>query len=205
MPMNIVDEKFNEWTQGLDQVQARISVFRHIRDIPYAVVPSIMDYRGYRDILKIGLGSCSPKHFLLCEMFQRLGLPALYVVYPHRWEEIAKIMGEYSERLEQMALALPVSRHLACKVEIDDRLVLVDATIDLPLQKAGFTVNAGWDGKSDMLLPVTPIGAEDWYYHSEGRLMRTSVAPQFQAFYPELNRFLDQMRRLYNYLLVIDE
>jgi hypothetical protein len=114
-------------------------------------------------------------------------------------------MGEYSERLEQMALALPVSRHLACKVEIDDRLVLVDATIDLPLQKAGFTVNAGWDGKSDMLLPVTPIGAEDWYYHSEGRLMRTSVAPQFQAFYPELNRFLDQMRRLYNYLLVIDE
>ena len=203
--MNIVDEKFNEWTQGLDPVQARISVFRHIRDIPYAVVPSIMDYRGYRDILKIGLGSSSPKHFLLCEMFQRLGLPVLYVVYPHRWEEIAKIMGEYSERLEQMALALPVSRHLACKVEIDDRLVLVDATIDLPLQKAGFTVNAGWDGKSDMLLPVTPIGAEDWYYHSEGRLMRTSVVPQFQAFYPELNRFLDQMRRLYNYLLVIDE
>ncbi len=83
-------------------------------------------------------------------MFHRLGLPVFYVVYPHRWEEIAKIMGEYSERLEEMARALPVTRHLACKVEIDDRLVLVDATLDLSLQKAGFTVNAGWDGRSEM-------------------------------------------------------
>ena len=203
--MNIVDKKFNEWTQGLDPLQARISVFRHIRDIPYAVVPSIMDYRGYRNIFKEGKGSCSPKHFLLCEMFHRLGLPVFYVVYPHRWEEIAKIMGEYSERLEKMARALPVTRHLACKVEINDRLVLVDATFDLSLQKAGFTVNTGWDGKSDMLLPVSPCGAEEWYCPSEARLMKTSLDPQFQVFYPELNRFLDQMRRLYNYLLVIDE
>jgi hypothetical protein len=203
--MNIVDEKFNEWTEGLDPLQARISVFRHIRDIPYAVVPAVMDYRGYRNILKIGQGSCTPKHFLLCEMFQRLGLPVFYVVYPHRWAEIAKIMGEYSERLEEMALALPVTRHLACKVEIDGRLVLVDATLDLPLQKAGFTVNAGWDGKSDMLLPVTPCGAGEWYSPGEARLMKTSLDAQFQSFYPELNRFLDQMRRLYNYLLVIDE
>jgi hypothetical protein len=203
--MNIVDEKFNEWTEGLDPLQARISVFRHIRDIPYAVVPAVMDYRGHRNILKIGQGSCTPKHFLLCEMFQRLGLQVFYVVYPHRWAEIAKIMGEYSERLEEMALALPVTRHLACKVEIDGRLVLVDATLDLPLQKAGFTVNAGWDGKSDMLLPVTPCGAEEWYSPAEARLMKTSLDAQFQSFYPELNRFLDQMRRLYNYLLVIDE
>jgi len=59
---------------------------------PLAVVPEIMDYRGYRNILKTGKGSCSPKHFLLSEMFYRLGLPVLYVVYPHRWDEIAGIM-----------------------------------------------------------------------------------------------------------------
>jgi hypothetical protein len=88
---------------------------------------------------------------------------------------------------------------------IDDRLVLVDVTLDLPLQQAGFTVNADWDGKSDMLLPVTPCGEEGWYYPSEARLMKTSLSSEFQAFYPELNRFMEQMRRLYNYLLVIDE
>ena len=203
--MNIIDEKFNEWTKGLDPLRARISIFRHIRDIPYAIVPSIMDYRSYRNIFKNGNGSCSPKHFLLCEMFRRLDLPVWFVIYSHRWDETAKIMGEYSTRLEEMALALPVSRHLACKVKIDDKLVLVDATLDLPLQKAGFNVNADWDGKSDTVLPVTPCGDEEWYYPSEARLMKTSLDPQFQVFYPELNRFLDQMRRLYNYLLVIDE
>ncbi len=201
--MNIVDKKFKEWTKGRDPQQARISIFNHIRDIPYAVVPELMDYRGYPNILKVGEGSCSPKHFLLCKMFQRLGLPVLYVVYPHRWDETAEIMGEYSLRLKDMALALPVSRHIACKVEIDDKLVLVDATLDLPLQKAGFQVNSEWDGKSDTLLPMTPCGEEEWYSPAEARLMRTNLDPQFREFYPELNRFLDQMRRLYNYLLVI--
>jgi hypothetical protein len=136
-------------------------------------------------------------------MFQRLGLSVLYVVYPHRWDETAEIMGEYTLRLKNMALALPISRHLACKVEIDDKLVLVDATLDLPLQKAGFQVNSDWDGKSDTLLPMTPCGEEEWHSPAEARLMRTNLDEQFRAFYPELNLFLDQMRRLYNYLLLI--
>lgn len=203
--MNIVDDKYKEWTKGLTPLQARINVFNKIRDIPYAIVPEIMDYREYINILKAGKGSCSPKHFLLCEMYRRLGLPVLYVVYPHRWDEIAEIMGEYSVRLSDMAMALPVSRHLACKVEIDDRLVLVDATFDLPLQKAGFKVNVNWDGISDTVLSVTPCGEEEWYHPSEARLMKTSLGQHFRDFYSELNTFLDQMRRLYNYLLVIKE
>ena len=202
--MNIVDEKFKEWTKDLTPLQARINVFNHIRDIPYAIVPEIMDYRGYPNILKTGKGSCSPKHFLLCEIYRRLGLQVLYVVYPHRWDKIAEIMGEYSDRLKDMALALPVSRHMACKVEIDGKLVLLDATFDLPLQKAGFPVNANWDGISNMNLPVTPCGEEEWYYPSEARLMKTDINAQFRVFYPELNTFLDQMRRLYNFLLVVD-
>jgi hypothetical protein len=203
--MNNIDKNFNEWTKGLDPLQARINIFMKIRDIPYAVVPEIMDYRGYPKILKTGKGSCSAKHFLLCEMYTRLGLSVLYVVYPHRWDEIAGIIGEYSERLKNMASALPVSRHIACKVEINDRLVLVDATFDLPLQKAGFRVNADWDGVSDTILPVTPSGDEEWYYPSEARLMKTRLDKQFRAFYPEFNTFLEQIRRLHNYLLVIDE
>ena len=202
--MNIVDEKYKEWTKGLTPLQARINVFNKIRDISYAVVPEIMNYRGYPNILKAGKGSCTPKHFLLCEMYRRLGLPVLYVVYPHRWDEIAEIIGEYSVRLKEMALTLPVSSHLACKVEINDRLVLVDATFDLPLQKAGFIVNANWDGISDTVLPITPCGEEELYYPSEARLMKTNISEQFRAFYPELNTFMDQMRRLYNYLLVVD-
>ena len=201
--MKILDEKFKEWTKGRDPLQARINVFKEVRDIPYAIVPELIAYRGYTNILRVGRGSCYPKHFLLCEMFQRLGLSVLYVVYPHRWDEIAEIIGEYSLRLKNMALALPVSRHISCKVEIDNRLVLVDATLDLPLQKAGFPVNADWDGKSDTILPMTPCGEEELYNPSEAPLIRTQIDEQFRAFYPEFNTFLEQIRRLYNYLLVI--
>ena len=47
--MNIVDEKFKEWTKGIDPLQARINIFNNIRDIPYAIVPEMMDYRGYTE------------------------------------------------------------------------------------------------------------------------------------------------------------
>jgi hypothetical protein len=55
-----------------------------------------------------------------------------------------------------------------------------------------------------MNLPVTPCDEEEWYYPLEARLMKTDINAQFRVFYPEFNTFLDQMRRLYNYLLVVD-
>ena len=68
---DMVDEKFREWTSGKDAVQARISIYQKIRDIPYAVIPELNDAERYVDILRLGKGSCTPKHFLLGNMFQR--------------------------------------------------------------------------------------------------------------------------------------
>jgi hypothetical protein len=194
--MNIIDENFNDWTKGRDPVQARINIFKNIRDIPYAIVPELIDYRGYSDILKVGRGSCSPKHFLLCEMFQRLGLSVLYVVYPHWWNERAELLEKYSVKLKNMAQALPISHHIACKVEINKKLVLVDATLDLPLAKADLPVNMDWDGKSDTVLPMTPCGEEEWYHPSEAPLMSARIDKQFLAFYTEFNVFLEWVRGL---------
>jgi len=50
-------------------------------------------------------------------------------------------------------------------------------------QESGFYRDAGWDGKSDMLLPVTPIGAEDWYYHSEGRFDEDQRGPAISSLF----------------------
>lgn len=196
LAMKILDEKFNEWTKGRDLLHARINIYRQIRDIPYAIVPELIGFKNHLDILKLGKGSCSPKHFLMCEMFQRLGLPVLFVVYPHRWDERADLLGEYSERLKKMAQEMPVSYHVACKVEIDDRLVLVDATLDLPLQKAGWPVNSDWDGRSDTMLPMTPCGEEELYHPSEAPLMNARIDAQFLEFYRELNAFLEWIRQI---------
>src|SRR5690606_1833186 len=99
-----------------------------------------------------GKGSCTPKHFLLRDMYERLGLLTLYAVYPFRWSDLEV---DYPPFLRDLARAVPISYHLACKVEIEGRLVLVDATVDRPLRRLGLPVNENWDGRSSMLLPVT--------------------------------------------------
>jgi len=196
--MATVDEKFREWTRGKNAVQARISIYRGIRDIPYAVVPELNDAERYIDILKLGRGSCTPKHFLLGNMFQRLGMLVLYVVYPFRWDDFGTY---YPPRLRRLAEELPTSYHLACKVDIEGELVLVDATLDSALMKQalerfGLTVNKEWDGVSNTLLPMNPCGEEQLYHPSEAYLMQARYNEKQLAFYRELNSWFEDVRRL---------
>ena len=153
----IIERSFQEWTRGQNAVEARVSIYHRIRDIPYAVIPELADARRYVEILRYGRGSCTPKHFLLGDMYQKLGLMVLYVVYPYRWDEGT---AEYPPRLKKLAEAMPTSHHLACRVDINGELVLVDATLDPALKVLGAPVNEEWDGKSDTKLPVNPCGEE---------------------------------------------
>ena len=57
-----------------------------------------------------------------------------------------------------MARTMPPVHHLACKVFINGRYIIVDATVDPPLGNIGLSVNKFWDGESDTLLPVPPAG-----------------------------------------------
>lgn len=190
----ILDDKFRQWTQGKDPVQARISVYEKVRDIPYAVLPDLIDAERYVDILKLGRGSCTPKHFLLGYMFQRLGLLVLYAVYPFRWGERAEVLDDYPQQLRELSRELPMSHHLACKVEIDRKLVLVDATLDPPLANAELPVNQKWDGFSDTLLPMAPCGEEEVFHPLEAHLMQARYDEKSLAFYDELNACLEMVR-----------
>jgi len=188
----MLNEKFRQWSQGKDTTQTRISIYERIRDIPYAVIPHLVDAERYVEILKLGKGSCTPKHFLLCNMYQRLGLLVLYVVYPFRWDEAN---FDYPPRLRRLAEELPTAYHLACKVEIDGELILIDATLDSALKRTGLPVNNNWDGVSDTLLPMHSCGKEQLYHPSEAYLMQAQYDQESLAFYSEFNRFLEEMRR----------
>lgn len=187
----LVEGKFREWTRGEDVVSARVSIFEKIRDIPYAVIPEINDAERYVDILRLGKGSCTPKHFLLCNMYQKLGMMVLYVVYPFRWDEVEI---EYPRRLKRLAEAMSTSYHIACKVDIGGELVLVDATLDPVLKELGLPVNMQWDGTSNTLLPVDPCGEEQLYHPSEAPLMQPRVDEDSLIFYGELNAWLEKVR-----------
>ena len=190
-----LEETFRKWTAGKNAVQARISTFENVRDIPYAVDPGLIRPDRFTDILTLRRGSCTPKHLLLCDMFQRLGLTVLFVVYPFRWGDSSDIMVGHLEPLREMAVALPLSHHLACRVDIEGRFVLVDAILDPPLEKAGLVINHEWDGLSDTLLPMTPCGEEQLYHPSEAYLMEARSGQEWAEFYAELNTCLERVRQ----------
>ena len=188
----IVLRKFNQWTQGKNSLEARISIYNMIRDIPYAIIPELIDPERYTKIFTAGKGSCSPKHFLLCEMYQKLGLTVLYACYPFRWEEV-KV--DYPTKLRKLARVIPTSYHVACKAEINGELVLVDATLDPIMGRLGLPVNKDWDGISDTLLPIMSCGEEQLYHPSEASHIKPRLDDKSLAFYQELNSWLVKVRR----------
>jgi hypothetical protein len=188
----LIEDTFNQWAQGKSTIEARVSIYEKIRDIPYAVIPKLIDSERYVEILRVKRGSCTPKHFLLCAMYQKLGMTVLYTVYPFRWDELEV---DYPPRLRTLAEAVPTSYHLTCKVDIDGRLVLVDATLDPALKRLGLPVNESWDGKSNTLLPMKPCGEEQLYHSSEAYL-RAQPDEKSLAFYKELNLWLEELRKL---------
>ena len=187
-----VDQQLHEWTHGEEPREARITIYYNIRDIPYAAIPELREPRRYHEILKFNTGSCTPKHILLGKMYEKIGLEALYAVYPFRWEDFTPI---YPENLRRLAEDMPEANHLACRINIDGKLTLVDATLDLPLGRAGFPVNQEWDGMRDTILAVNPCGEEELYDSSE--IFTAQSRPlddRSLAFYNALNVWLKQLR-----------
>ena len=153
----LVNQRYREWTQDLDPRNALISVFQHVRDIPYSLaVPMTDPSTAPERILSLGKGYCGPKHYLLAEMLRRLGYEVVFATFPFLWNDPDI---QYPAELRKLAASLPVAYHLACRVLIDRRFVLVDATWDRPLGRAGFPVNENWDGRADTRCAVKPLRA----------------------------------------------
>lgn len=151
----LVQSAFHEWIHGLDTRESMISIFSHIRDIPYSlVVPPNDSKTQLEQILIAGKGSCAAKHYLLAEMFRNLNLSVVYATFPFLWNDPNL---HYPLQLRTLAATLPVAHHLACRVQIGCSWVLVDATWDLPLAKAGFPVNGNWDGYSETKCAVKSL------------------------------------------------
>jgi hypothetical protein len=155
--ISLVDARFAEWTSGLDTRESMISIFSHIRDIPYSFVVSNPDPKtSPEQLLKAGKGSCGPKHHLLAEMYRKLNLCVVFATIAFSWNDPDLL---YPSELRKQAVRLPAAYHLACRVQIGCRWILVDATWDLPLGKAGFPVNERWDGYSEMRCGVKPFNS----------------------------------------------
>jgi hypothetical protein len=201
MVQKIILKKFDEWTKDLGPKESRIAVFEHVRDIPYAIVPGLgHSIHGPARMLAMNRGYCEPKHFLMCMMYQRLGIPTKYVTYPFRWN--AQDIN-YPLKLKKVVNGMPRGYHLACKAYVNEKWVSVDATWDLPLKRLGFPVNEGWDGFSNTLNAVKPE-EEITHENEEQRieyisktgwsLLTKKEKVSSLRFYDELNKWLEETR-----------
>jgi len=155
MDRDIVVETLGEWTEGLGPEESRIAIFERIRDMPYEIIAELKDpYEGPASTIKAGRGSCTSKHFLLGAMFEILHTPVKYVTYAFYWDDPDI---DYPVDLRELARRAPLEYHLAIKAYIERRWVLVDATWDPPLKKAGYPINESWDGISDTKNAVKPL------------------------------------------------
>ena len=151
----LVKATFAEWTQCLDTRESMISIFSHIRDLPYSPVASVSDPKtSMEQLLVTGRGSCGPKHYLLSEMFRKLNISVFFTTVTFSWDDPDL---HYPPVLRELAARLPVAHHLACSVQVGCRWILVDATWDSPLSKVGFPVNDHWDGYSETRCAVKPL------------------------------------------------
>jgi hypothetical protein len=152
---SVVDKKFYEWTHSMNIHDSMVSIFEHIRDIPYYLNAPMPDPENSPEqVLIEGKGSCGPKHYLLAELFRKLNLSVVYATIAFSWDDPDLC---YPPSLRKQAKLLPVAYHLACRVQIGCRWILVDATWDTPLAKAGFPVNDQWDGYSETRCAVKPL------------------------------------------------
>lgn len=148
----LILRKFKEWTGRTGDKS--VNIFNAVRDIPFAVEPEQYSREnGPSDMLKINMGFCVPKHYLLGEMYRELGIDIKYCVCPFRWADLAML----SPAIRKAAKTLPVTLHLMCKAYIGGKWIAVDATWDAPLAAADFPVNSPWDGKSETINAVKPM------------------------------------------------
>ena len=194
MPGLIMESALREWTAGLPLQEQLISIYYHIRDIPYALVsvPAHQD-SGPGHLLITGRGSCGPKHHLLGAMFMELGIPVRYRTWPFLWNDPALL---YPPELRASAKRLDLSSHLACQAFLQGTWILVDATWDLPLEKAGFPVNHTWDGRSDTLLAVHPVSIDEYQRWRDNQTSDRSKKGNVDGreFFDLFNDWLEQVR-----------
>jgi len=198
-----IRRRFVDWTQGLNELDSRIRVFEKIKNIPYGVTPNLPpDYNITRasfesslmGFFKYNRGTCTHKHYLLGSMFEKLGIPVKYATYPFYWRDLDV---DFPKHVRYLAEQMPLAYHLACKVVIGSEELVVDATWDSTLAKAGFPVNREWDGFLSTSVAVKARSEilhnnlDERFTYVHGRLTKE---PKIREFSDELDKWLRDLQ-----------
>ncbi len=150
MTEDIIRAAFDEWTGGLDPLGARVALFERVRDFPFQYPAS----RDPAEVLRARAGSCSGKHYLLGELFRLSRLNVRHMMCTHHFNESPLPFPDQMQALLRKNEVVDV--HDYVQILVDGAWVDVDCTWEIGLRDFGFPVTDVWDGRSSMMLTVTP-------------------------------------------------
>ncbi len=157
-----------------------ISLFEKAQRIPYYCLRE----RDPDKLLKMNKGCCLEKNGFLGREYKKLGIQVKYLLINFDWRSLPiprVIIDKKEDHLGQ---------HLAIKIQIDGKWVIVDSTWDPGLEKAGFPVTKNWDGKSDTELAVKPLQIVELKEQPSKMTVTTNA-----EFFAALNEYLKGIRR----------
>jgi len=129
------------------QIQKLINICEIIRDIPYARIGSLSPEK----MLKVGKGSCTPKHIFLAQNLEKISISSKFLIMPFYYK---KLKIDYPPGNEDLINKMPIAYHVALKINFNGKWINADVTWDSKLK--GFPVNYNWNGKNNMKLAVVP-------------------------------------------------
>jgi hypothetical protein len=198
--INVLKKILSKWTFSLSENEARKKIFTNIRDMEYHISPGYFYTKNSLSrVLKEGKGFCLSKHYLLGELLELSGYEVKYCTYEFNWD---KIDVDFPENISELVKELPLTYHVACRVFMEGRWVLLDATWDKNLREKGFPVNK-WDGVSDTVLAVRAIGSfqhkgiekHQIFYHSRMKNYTLKEKLMLARFTRLFNLWLARIRR----------
>jgi len=120
-------------------------------EIPYKRIGSL----DPEDMFSESKGSCTPKHVFFAKCLKKLGVEYKFLIIPFYYKNIQVLRStKFSEKIQALIQAMPISYHIALKVKISEKWSVFDVTWDSKLK--GFPCNDNWDGFSDMKFAVVP-------------------------------------------------
>lgn len=157
-----------------------VELYERVQAIPYYCLKQ----RDPALLLKKNKGSCSEKHLFLGKKFEKLGIPVKYVLIRSDWSDLP-IPKEIISKKDSS-----VGRHLALKINVNEKWIYVDATWDPALEKAGFPITKNWNGQLDTKFAFPPKEIIELDKRPEEQVERLENG----EFYDSLNKWLESKR-----------
>lgn len=166
----------------MNKKQKAIELFKQVQSIPFYCL-------GERDpekMIEKNKASCSEKHLFLGRKLEKIGIPVKYLLIEFNWSE-TPVPKEIIAKKDSL-----IGYHLALKASIEGKWLIIDASWDEKLEKAGFPVTKDWKGDKDTKLAVKPLKIIELEEAPPEQIERT----ENREFYNALNEWLEEQREI---------